>query len=233
MSLYRNRAIAYHGYMGSAFGILPEILAVMSKTGGAPPELFPGGPSFVGWDDAPIFYGTNAGFLQGAASIGYVFTPPSDATVRAAASTWAQLQSPVSPADDAFKAKTNADLNLYLKSFSNAVANHSGFGYSQDAQKRVVEYANQLKRLVTSIAMYRPTPAPVVPTDLPAVVVSPTGAAAASTAGGAVGPGTVVSGTPWLLYAGIGLGVVALLGGAFALTRRRGRVAGFRRRRRR
>jgi hypothetical protein len=37
---------------------------------------------------------------------------------------------------------------------------------------------------------------------------------------------------PWLLYAGIGVGAVALIGGALLLTKKKGKVAGYRKRRR-
>lgn len=201
---------------------------------GATVEVFPGGPGFVGGDDQAIFTGTNQGFLQGAASLGYYYTPPTSAFLSSVGRKWADLKNSESPADQQFLESTQSRLGTLLNSFQLAVANHSAFGYSQDAQKQVIARANDLKRLLNEIVQYKMQPVTVV-SDVGVVSPPPRtviGAGGAST----IGPMSTapVSGGGWIMPVAIGAGVLVVGGLIFALTRRKKtQMSGYHRRSRR
>lgn len=230
MSMYLSRAMANFG----AFGAFA----------GAAQELFSGGPTFIGGDDAPIFLGTNTGFIQGAKSIGYTWIPPTASFLAQVSTNWAAIGQSANANDAAFLSSTTARLNTLLASFSGQVANHNMLGYSQDAQSQVVSYANQIKAVLTTIASYQvgPQPAPPQPVQayLPPTGTVSQGATAAgtwdTTSGGlatSTGADTGVATDNTGLYVGIGAGVLLLGGVTFFLVKRRraASVAGYRRRR--
>lgn len=227
MSVYSSRALGSHGVFG-AFG-------------GSNPEVFSGGPSFVGPDDSAIFLGTNTGFIQGAAGIGYRWVPPTDSFLTQVSSQWFNIGQSQNPADLAWQATTLAHLNTLLTSFSSQVGNHSGYGYSQDAQKQVVSYANQIKTVLTSILAYQiqPQPAPVAqPTYLPVVSTVSQGATGVpgDITSGAQQADTAAATDNTTLYIALGVGALALVGGVIFIVKRRSSsasVAGYRRKSRR
>lgn len=234
MSMYGSRAVGSYGAFGQAF----------SGFGGAALELFSGGPSFVGPDDPGIFLGTNTGFIQGAAGIGYKWIPPTDAFMTSVGNAWFTITQSQNPNDAAFITSTTAHLNTLLASFSGQVANHSTLGYSQSAQQMVVSYANQIKAVLTAILAYQIGPQPAPPT-LPQTYLPPTGtvsqgATAAgtwdTTSGGLATSTGADTAAPdnTLLYVGLGIGAIVLVGGGIFLVKRRrsASVAGYRRSRR-
>jgi hypothetical protein len=215
----------------------------MAAFHGVSPELFPGGPPFIGGSDQGVFYGSDTSFTAGAKNQGYTWTP-ADASLRTkAGNKWAELSSPdISDADLAFKGAMTRKFDTLLQSFYGAVGSHSTLGYSPDATQQVVYVGDQLKKAMRELVAYR-----LKPDVLTTTPVTERSADPASTSAGTVNRGAVnfpsttsgaMTGTPapdnTKMYLIVGVGALVLLvGGALLLRRKPAATAGYRRRRRR
>ncbi len=215
---------------------------------GGAPELFPGGPQFLGGDDQAVFYGSNTGFTQGSKNQGYPWTPAPISWQPLAANVWGAITgSNASMADSNFHDQMLAKFNTLLNSFYMAVGNHSSLGYGGDATQQIVSIGNQLKAALQQLIAYTPQPyvAPA-PTSIPGAQNLPTAGTASqqpapyNTTGGiststALATGVAAPGSDnTMLYVAIAGGVL-VLGGALLFLRKKksSATAGYRRRRRR
>lgn len=213
--------------------------------GGGAPELFPGGPAFVGGSDQGVFYGSDTSFTQGAKNQGFTWTPAAVSWQKAASEKWLALTGPnASMADSDFHDSMQQKLSTLLNSFYIAVGNHSILGYSGDATQQIINTGNQLKAAVRELIAYQPRPDPsntvsqTVPETgsrplLPSVSsVSKQSVEYPSTTSGATDPNAPAASNT-MLYVAVGAGALVLIGGVLALTRKRAAAtAGYRRRRR-
>lgn len=231
MSFYGSRALSRFGHTGGAF---------------AGYEIFLGGPEFQGGDSFNVFFddGTSR-WAEGNKAYNLTYARPSVAIVNQAGKVWAAIEASGDPAALAYKAQMQAKMEALTRSIDQLAASRDIFGYSQQVSVSLVNRLKELKALVQQVAAYKaPVPAKL---ELPSAEEALARAAAAQGAGGKPSSAGVTQATqsgqqgvvadeptPWLLYAGIGLGAVALLGGLAVLVRRpSGQMRGNRRRRRR
>lgn len=204
-----------------------------SRFAGAAPELFPGGPAFIGGSDQGVFYGSDTGFIQGAKNQGVTWVPATSSLRTQAANKWLELSSPdVSGKDAAFKASMAQKLETLLNSFYGAVGNHSIMGYSVDATQQIVYIGDQIKAALRQLVAYRVTPT-VLEESLPAhdSASIPNGSAVTVREGSAVSVGGDASSSSPVPYIALGVGAIALVGGVLLLRRKSSSTAGYRRRR--
>lgn len=210
---------------------------------GAGPELFPGGPAFVGGSDQGVFYGTDTGFTAGAKNQGYTWVPADSSLRTKAANKWAELSDPnISEKDLAWKQAMQRKLDTLLNSFYQAVGNHSIMGYSADATQQIIYVGDQLKAALRQLVAYRVTPtvleqsvaasttAPAAPDS--AMPVNQSSAIYPSTTSGAMTVAGDEDNTRTYVF--LGIGALALVGGLLLMRRKSsGSMSGYRRRRRR
>lgn len=140
-------------------GNLRHLARTFGSFAGASPELFPGGPAFIGGDDAGVFYGANTGFTAGAKNQGYDWEPADPALATKAGNKWAELSGPdISDADMTFKDAMKRKFNTLLNSFYGAVGAHSMLGYSPDATQNIISIGNQLKTALRDLIRYKLQP---------------------------------------------------------------------------
>jgi len=232
MSFHTSRTLSHYGAF-SAFS-------------GAAPQIFVGGPDFVGGLDQGVFYGIDTSFTQGAKNQGFTWVPADQTLRKRAGDKWAELsEEDVSDKDRAWKEAMGRKLTTLLQSFFGALGSHSILGYSPDATQQIIFVGDQLKAELRKIVAYRVThvtyeqpvdePLPETttarrPSSREAVQETRSGLTAGMPGGGLA---PVEEEKPnILLYVGIGVGVLAL--GALLLRRRpAAATAGYRRRRRR
>lgn len=121
-------------------------------------EIFPGGPSFIGGADEGIFTGVDRWFLDSAAQYGYYYTALPSSTISNVGKKWAALKASDNPENQTFLSTMQIRLGDLLTAFFNAVGNRTIFGYTQPAQKKVVDVANDLKQAVQEIDQYQMKP---------------------------------------------------------------------------
>lgn len=230
MSIYGSRQLGRYGHMGNA----------LAAFGGGGVSVFPGGPSFGGSDTPDVWFGTNPNWNQAG------FTALSSGVINQAGKNWVALGNAISDADMAFLDTMKSTLAQQIKEVDNWVGAHSVLGYTQTAVDQGLNALRQLQTSVRKIAAYRvapPAPAQVdspspltqsLPLDLTASKggINPSYPTNDATSGGSV---PVVGGSSdnTLLYVGLGVGALVLLGGGFFLLKKPRAVAGYRRRRRR
>ena len=227
MSFYGSRALGQFG------------LGVMGAFGDGGRPIFPGGPGFLGTDTPEAWTSTYSGWT------GHGYVPPSQGVLNAAGAVWQALQNATAPSDVAFLQSMQDTLAAQIKEADAAVGDHSGFGYTDAATKRGVNALNMLKASVNAIASHQvlPNPSPpVYASPQPVAQIGPTGSQTyqSTTSGGgttllggqAAATGAPAGGDNTMLYIGLGVGAVVLIGGMLYLRKRRSSVAGYRRRRR-
>lgn len=232
MSIYSSRQLGRFGHMGNALGAF----------GGGGIAVFPGGPSFAGSDTPDVWFGTNPNWNQAG------FNALSSGVLNQAGVAWAALQNAIADKDIAFLDSMKQALSNQMKDVDTYVGAHSVLGYTQTAVDQGLNALKQLQTSVRKIAAYRvfvpPPDAAVTPPGSalsPSTSSIPANSSAGSASRGGLpvpGDGTSGSGGPQassdntMLYVGLGVGAVALLGGAFVLLKKRSSsVAGYRRRR--
>lgn len=140
-------------------GNLRHLARTFGSFAGASPELFPGGPAFVGGDDQGVFYGGNTGFTAGAKNQGFTWEPADEWLKQKAGDKWADLSDPeISEADRKFKDAMGRKFNTLLNSFYGAVGAHSMIGYSPDATQNIISIGNQLKKAMRDLIAYKLQP---------------------------------------------------------------------------
>lgn len=221
--------MSFYGYKGSA---------ALKGFGGAAPELFVGGPKFIGGLDQGVFYGTDVGFIEGAKRQGFLWIPADQSTRTKASAKWVELSSPdVSDKDLMFKESMQKKFDTLLESFFGALGTKSILGYSPDATQAIIGVGDQLKAALRQLVAYRVTlqPAePPPPIDIPLpkeTVRTVTARSAIEYTGDGAPPAAPPAEDKTKLYVLLGAGGLAVLGAVLLLRRRRPAVAGYRRRR--
>lgn len=232
MSIYSSRAISHYGYFGNAFNAF----------GATAFDLFTGGPGFQGADTFNNWTGTSRWAISAdVSSIGY--TPLSTAVLNQASKAWIAIDSSINPNDAAWKDQKFGEMKALIASADALAANHSITGdYNRSTTAALINAFKQLQTIVRQIATYKVTPMPpdsargandfsTPAANTPGSVNRNPSSMADDATSGAY---AASSGTSPFVYLGVAVGGLALLGGIYALVRRRssGKLSGYRRRRR-
>jgi hypothetical protein len=202
--------------------------ARLGAYGAAGFEVFPGGPSFQERWSLDDFTGASAGWLSSynVQQTGYV--PPSQGLLRAASAIWAQVNASIDPADLAFADKISTQMHTLVGTIDNYTTQHTSGTRSPSIENARVDAMKQLQKLIRQIAAYHPSTASLtIPTSTSVPLTSTQSGQTGSKA-----PAAPDSGSNTMLYVGLGLGAVVLIGGALAL-RKKSSMSGYKKRRRR
>ncbi len=236
MSMHKSRAISHYGYFGNALGAF----------GASAFDLFTGGPGFQGADTFNNWTGQSRWAISAdVASIGY--TPLSAAVLNQASKSWIALDSSINPADAEWKDSKLAEMKALIASADALAANHSITGdYNRSTTAALINAFKQLQTIIRQIAVRKVTAMPPdsaggvndfstpAPNNPGAVNRNPSGVPGDMTSGSAAA--TAEGGTSPLVYVGVAVGGLALLGGLYVIIRRRSsgkKLSGYRRKRRR
>jgi hypothetical protein len=228
MSLFSSRALSSYGYLGLAFGE------------GGQNVLF--GPfAFSAPYSYRDFMGTEHFLGKVKQYTPLTWSPPSTVILSRAAQVWAVWQAAAdagSPTAVTFVKNTTQKLNEFIARVDPLAYQQDMFGnFPVDTDLQRYELFRLIKDRVLAVANSSAAATAaynaVMPSggssssDLPDLTKSAS-TAGGGTAGGAAGGAAATDNT--LLYAGLGLGAVALLAGVVYLSKRRSSVSGYRRR---